>query len=62
MANIKYEERRILKPIAEKHQLPTFLLEDLIKTAHNFEYENLTAGKRQTEYLNSIIYAINKTK
>lgn len=62
LGRISSVERKLMSEIAEQHKIPSNLLEDLIKTANNFEYENVSAGKRQTEYLNSIIFAINNSK
>lgn len=62
MVQLNFVERKLMTKVAEEHNLPESLLEDLIKTAHNHSYENVSAGKRQSEYLNSIIFAINTSK
>lgn len=54
-------KQTLLKEIADEHHISAKALNDLIKAASQFNYENVTTGKRQDEYLGIITFAIHES-
>lgn len=54
-------EEKLLKNIAEEHNVSVKTLKDIIKTSNKFAYENTTTGKRINEYHGLIKYAVNNS-
>lgn len=56
---MKSIEEKLLKEIAEEHNVSPKTLRDIINSSNLFSYEKTTVGKRLSEYHGIIKYAVN---
>ena len=56
---MKSDEQKLLREIAEEHNVSLKTLQDIIKSSNSFSYEKTTVGKRTAEYHGLIKYAVN---
>ena len=59
---MKSDEQKLLREIAEEHNVSLKTLQDIIKSSNSFSYEKTTVGKRISEYHGIIKYAGNYLK
>lgn len=59
---LKAHENKILENVCQKYELPTKLVEQLLKSAEIFSYENVSISTRKKDYLDLINFYTKSKK
>lgn len=54
----KYK-KKLIETLAEEHNISSKTMNDILKSADSFSYEQTTPGKRIDEYYKMIKFAVN---
>ncbi|WP_425313250.1 DNA modification system-associated small protein [Paenibacillus mangrovi] len=56
MNTLRQQERQLLKSLCDKYNLPSDLINILVKTAEKHMYENVSSSEKRTDYINLVTY------
>jgi hypothetical protein len=62
MNNLKIRETELLAQLCKEQDLPLKMVKQLIKSAEQHSYENISATARKNEYLNMISFYLANSK
>ncbi len=62
MNKLVKQQKNLLEQVSNKHDLPIKLVEEIVKSAERFSYENASPATRKKDYLDLINFYSKKGK